>query len=540
MFNQRFNAGALSDITELYGYTTRNNNLTTNAQLENTHLLSELPNPFTTPSWRIPAKSDSLPSTVLHSKKTIEKLLKLNLNMQDILDKQLNILMDQENQIRVQIKQVRSQFSSKLLKRRRQTYRLRISEPYIMNNEKEAPPPDHELWNADPLIRKCDVAYDLPVWTRRECEQLEKAIYHHNEMKMYDINIRSVSATKEQLLANVTDINWDQIARHVGTKTRQECKKMWTVAQHPFINNNPFTKLELECLEKVITKHAAQDWVAIACEHRYGRVAIQCFRAYRTLIAPANIGVSWSDTEDASLLQAIDKCIANDWQAVSKYLNGRSAKQCLQRFKFVVAPGKKKGRWSAAEDQALLKAVQRYGRGKWNYIAMAVGHRTDMQCRERYENCLNPDICRGPLTPEEERILSAAVAEHGSGKWSTISKCFTNRTDNICRRAWSIILKRKKKQHALLPPPPQIASPIIATDNVNTIDTIDSEHPGVKQIENLDKEDDDILPPRPKKAKRLRSISKKSVAATSKLAHVHPQKQNFCRSIRSKKPSKPK
>ena len=53
------------------------------------------------------------------------------------------------------------------------------------------------------------------------------------------------------------------------------------------------------------------------------------------------------------MLQAIDKCIANDWQAVSKYLNGRSAKQCLQRFKFVVAPGKKKGRWSAAEDQVL-------------------------------------------------------------------------------------------------------------------------------------------------------------------------------------------
>ncbi|KAH6561808.1 hypothetical protein BASA61_009348 [Batrachochytrium salamandrivorans] len=261
-------------------------------------------------------------------------------------------------------------------------------------------------------------------------------------MKMFDLNTRTIRATHDQMMASITDINWDQIARHVGTRSKLECKKRWTVAQHPFINNRPFLKDELELLEQVIAANGDADWVSIARMHGHGRVAIQCFKAYRTLIRPPNIGVNWTTAEDMKLLAAIDSCSPNDWLAVSQHLNGRSAKQCLQRYKFVVAPGKKKGRWNATEDETLLKAVQEFGRGKWNHIAAAVGTRTDMQCRERYENCLNPEICLKPFTPEEENILSAAVLEHGIGKWSRISRCFVNRTDNSCRRTWNAMEKR--------------------------------------------------------------------------------------------------
>ncbi|KAJ1344478.1 hypothetical protein BSLG_000002 [Batrachochytrium salamandrivorans] len=340
--------------------------------------LDALSYPFTNPAWRIPSLL-VLPPASSGSAAIIKQLLQTNLDMQAVLDRQSDLLIDQETQIREQIKRVQQKFSAKALKRRRQTF---------------------------------------------------------------DLNTRTIRATHDQMMASITDINWDQIARHVGTRSKLECKKRWTVAQHPFINNRPFLKDELELLEQVIAANGDADWVSIARMHGHGRVAIQCFKAYRTLIRPPNIGVNWTTAEDMKLLAAIDSCSPNDWLAVSQHLNGRSAKQCLQRYKFVVAPGKKKGRWNATEDETLLKAVQEFGRGKWNHIAAAVGTRTDMQCRERYENCLNPEICLKPFTPEEENILSAAVLEHGIGKWSRISRCFVNRTDNSCRRTWNAMEKR--------------------------------------------------------------------------------------------------
>ncbi|KAJ1343706.1 hypothetical protein BSLG_001687 [Batrachochytrium salamandrivorans] len=201
----------------------------------------------------------------------------------------------------------------------------------------------------------------------------------------------------------------------------------------------PFLKDELELLEQVIAANGDADWVSIARMHGHGRVAIQCFKAYRTLIRPPNI-INWTTAEDMKLLAAIDSCSPNDWLAVSQHLNGRSAKQCLQRYKFVVAPGKKKGRWNATEDETLLKAVQEFGRGKWNHIAAAVVLVPICNAVNAMKNCLNRKYVLNHLLLR--RKTSAAVLEHGIGKWSRISRCFVNRTDNSCRRTWNAMEKR--------------------------------------------------------------------------------------------------
>ena len=57
-------------------------------------------------------------------------------------------------------------------------------------------------------------------------------------------------------------------------------------------------------------------------------------------------------------------------------------------------------------------------------LTWQVGTRTAQQCRERYENVLNPDINIGPFTAEEVALLEAAcgqqMAAHGRIVWSQV------------------------------------------------------------------------------------------------------------------------
>ena len=50
----------------------------------------------------------------------------------------------------------------------------------------------------------------------------------------------------------------------------------------------------------------------------------------------------------------------------------------------------RKGRWSKDEDAQLVAAVQIFKVPQWRMIQTMVPSRTDVQCRERYVNCLLP------------------------------------------------------------------------------------------------------------------------------------------------------
>lgn len=48
----------------------------------------------------------------------------------------------------------------------------------------------------------------------------------------------------------------------------------------------------------------------------------------------------------------------------------------------------------------LAIAVNAYGSGNWTRIHKHIPGRTDVQCRERWVNVLNPELNAGPWTPE--------------------------------------------------------------------------------------------------------------------------------------------
>lgn len=73
--------------------------------------------------------------------------------------------------------------------------------------------------------------------------------------------------------------------------------------------------------------------------------------------------------------------------------------------------------------------------------------RTDIQCREKWTNNLDPSIVHTDFTPEEDDILIKLVErllkEDKEGKskiaWSKVSRFMPGRTDYMLRKRWILL-----------------------------------------------------------------------------------------------------
>ncbi|VAH70387.1 unnamed protein product [Triticum turgidum subsp. durum] len=88
-----------------------------------------------------------------------------------------------------------------------------------------------------------------------------------------------------------------------------------------------------------------------------------------------------------------------------------------------VAPGGfRKGPWTEQEDMKLAWFVRLFGERRWDFLAKVSGlNRTGKSCRLRWVNYLHPDLKRGRMSPEEERLVVDLHARWGN-RWSRIAK----------------------------------------------------------------------------------------------------------------------
>lgn len=98
--------------------------------------------------------------------------------------------------------------------------------------------------------------------------------------------------------------------------------------------------------------------------------------------------------------------------------------------------------WTPAEEHDLMKLVEIYGNKRWSYIAQLINGRTGKQCRERWLNHLRPNIKKDEWTAEEERILAEGHAKLGT-KWSSLAKLLPGRTENSIKNHWNATLRCK-------------------------------------------------------------------------------------------------
>eukprot|EP00300_Choanocystis_sp_HF-7_P014308 c18643_g1_i1.p1 GENE.c18643_g1_i1~~c18643_g1_i1.p1 ORF type:complete len:659 (+),score=113.20 c18643_g1_i1:117-2093(+) len=243
------------------------------------------------------------------------------------------------------------------------------------------------------------------------------------------------------LLRFSSGVDWNKVT--VKGRTAMECKLQWDNHVTPVVNTAAWTAAEDKRLILIAQQNSARKWEEIAKKLGTKRSPLQCLMRYQRSLNTQILKSKWTKQEDERLTEAIQQYGTSNWQQIAACLEGRTGQQCLHRWMKSVNPNIVRGRWARAEDQALVEAVKAHGVGNWTRIAQHVPGRTDVQCRERWCNVLDPDLCIAPWTAEEDERLLKAVDMLGEGKWSQISQLLAPRTDNQCWRRWKHISKRK-------------------------------------------------------------------------------------------------
>jgi hypothetical protein len=117
-----------------------------------------------------------------------------------------------------------------------------------------------------------------------------------------------------------------------------------------------------------------------------------------------------------------------------------------------IGPGRYKCKFTLDEDVALREIVNRLGTYDWSLVASQMPGRTARQCRERWNNYVNPTLENVPWTPEEDLLLDAKFELHGT-KWQVISTFFPSRSRNDIIHHW---LQRQRKLARANPSKPKL------------------------------------------------------------------------------------
>ena len=105
----------------------------------------------------------------------------------------------------------------------------------------------------------------------------------------------------------------------------------------------------------------------------------------------------------------------------------------------------KKGQWTPQEDKLLMNWVRVNGPKDWEDCGRFIQGRKGKQCREHWNNCLNPDLLKGNWTPEED-FLIMFFYQKCKGSWKKIIPLFNGRIENsIKNRFYSKLRKYATK-----------------------------------------------------------------------------------------------
>jgi hypothetical protein len=106
---------------------------------------------------------------------------------------------------------------------------------------------------------------------------------------------------------------------------------------------------------------------------------------------------------------------------------------------------RRKNKFTAGEDARLLEVVSHSVCRDWLDVAVQMEGRSPRQCRERWNNYVNPSIVTTPWTDIEERLLESKFAEFGP-RWQIISGLLPGRSKNHVRNHWMTKQRRLNKK----------------------------------------------------------------------------------------------
>lgn len=154
----------------------------------------------------------------------------------------------------------------------------------------------------------------------------------------------------------------------------------------------------------------------------------------------------WSQEEDLLLTSLVKTFNYKNWKLISQNIKGRTAIQCLHRWTKILQPGLVKGPWTAQEDAKLYEWVRTQGPTKWTLCSATIPGRSGKQCREHWNNSLNPEVKKGLWTVEEDFLIMVFYKKY-NGSWKKISPLFEQRTENSIKNRFFSQLRKIASYH---------------------------------------------------------------------------------------------
>ncbi|NXH43442.1 SNPC4 protein, partial [Dicaeum eximium] len=241
--------------------------------------------------------------------------------------------------------------------------------------------------------------------------------------------------------------DWDKISNVYfdGQRSSEELRKFWQNWEHPSINKEEWTEKELERLKQIAAEHNCLDWEIIAQELGTSRTPFQCLQKYQIYNKDLK-RKEWTKEEDQMLFELVQEMRVGShipYKKIAYFMEGRDSAQLIYRWTKSVDPSLKKGPWTPEEDAMLMAAVKKYGEKDWYKIRKEVPSRSDAQCRDRYLKALHWDVKKGKWSLEEEEQLIELIQKHGLGRWSKIASELPHRTNAQCRSKWELMIGSK-------------------------------------------------------------------------------------------------
>jgi hypothetical protein len=158
-------------------------------------------------------------------------------------------------------------------------------------------------------------SYDLVAtinWTRKDKERLQHMVNAYEQ--------------------EGTIVNWEDIGSQLNF-TPFQCFSMHYHIRDQVLNNAVWTAAEEKQLLRLAEKYQGHYWSCIASELNTGRSAVACLQHYQQALNTDIVRVDWTEEEDLQLRQLVQIHGSGNWQAIASGLEGRSASQCLLRWR---------------------------------------------------------------------------------------------------------------------------------------------------------------------------------------------------------------
>jgi hypothetical protein len=184
------------------------------------------------------------------------------------------------------------------------------------------------------------------------------------------------------------------IVENVASVLQGRLEIRWLGDRHPQLNHEAWSQAELANLRTLVAEYGERqvDWVQVA----------------------SKLGVLFA-------------------RSVSDHA---TAQQCQSRFMRTLDSSLTRGAWSPAEDAQLQAAVEAYGPHAWVDVAALVPGRNNEQCRDRWQDKLNPTLVKGKWTEQEDQALVSAVERLGTA-WKV--RVGTGRTNRMVKSGLELV-----------------------------------------------------------------------------------------------------